>query len=351
MKDSLPLVSILAICYNHEEYVKETLDSILHQTYSNIQLIIIDDCSQDNSVAEINNWIKENKVDCIFIERTENLGLCKNLNEGFEICKGDYYQSIACDDVLELEKIEKQVAFFENQPDNVMVVCSNFSSIDKNGTIISDSYFKDDFIFPKDVFSALLSKYMGYQIIVHSPTVLVRKKVFELVGMYDESLKQEDFYMWLLVSSKFPIGYINEVLAKYRVLDTSLSKQFKFGGPFFYERAKVLAKFYDRQGEQLDAVLKNQVKQVKRIIKEGLLSNDENTIINGLEIYASLKPFYNNSLYSIDKNLFMIYLSYPKIFKKWVKNTNFKFVKNKYQLVYRFGIAPVFKRFFNLKMA
>ena len=90
MKDNFPLVSIVAICYNHEKFVKETLDSILHQTYSNIQLIIIDDCSQDNSVSEIKNWIKMNSVDCVFIERTENSGLCKNLNEGIVVSKGKY---------------------------------------------------------------------------------------------------------------------------------------------------------------------------------------------------------------------------------------------------------------------
>jgi alpha-1,3-rhamnosyltransferase len=351
MKDNFPLVSILAICYNHEKHVKETLDSILHQTYSNIQLIIIDDCSQDNSVNEIESWIKVNSVDCLFIARKENIGLCKNLNEGIELCKGEYYQSIACDDVLELQKIERQVTFFENEPDDVMVICSNFSTIDKSGIVISETYFKEDFIFPKDVFSAVLSKYMGYQIIVHSPTVLVRKKVFDLVGKYDESLKQEDFYMWLLISSKFSIGYINERLAKYRVLDTSLSKQFKFEGSFFYERTKVIAKFYDRKGKKLDAVLKFQLKQVKRIINEGLIVKDKNMIINGLEIYSAMPSVYNNSTYSIDKNLFKIYISYPKVFKKWAKNTNFKFVKNKYQLVYRLGIAPIFKRLFNSKIA
>tara|TARA_R110001583_G_scaffold145875_1_gene297896 strand:- start:19933 stop:20988 length:1056 start_codon:yes stop_codon:yes gene_type:complete len=351
MKDNLPLVSILAICYNHEKYVIETLDSILHQTYSNIQLIIIDDCSHDNSVNEIENWIKLNSVDCLFIARTENLGLCKNLNEGIQLCEGEYYQSIACDDILELQKIEKQVAFFKNEPDDVMVVCSNFSTIDKNGIVISDTYFKEDFMFPKDVFSTLLSKYMGYQIIVHSPTVLLKRNVFDTVGMYDDSLHQEDFYMWLLISSKFSIGYLNEVFAKYRVLDTSLSKQFKFGGPFFYERSKVIAKFYNSQGEQLDAVINFQLKQVKRILNEGIITKNINTIINGLGIYSGMAPFYNKSSFSIDKNLFEIYLAYPKIFKNWEKNTNFKFVKNKYQLVYRLGIAPIFKRLLNLKIA
>lgn len=349
MKVDEPLVSIVAVCYNHEKYLKETLDSILHQTYSNIQLIIIDDCSQDNSVAKIEKWIQDNKVDCQFISRPKNLGLCKNLNEGLVISTGKYYQSIACDDVMEPHKIEKQVTFFEQQKEDVMLICSNFSTIDKNGTVVSEAYFNDNFIFPEEVFSAILSKYMGYQIIIHSPTVLLRRKVFDVVGTYDESLQQEDFYMCLLISSRFSVKFMNEVLAKYRVLDTSLSKQFKFGGTFFYERAKVIAKFYDREGEQLDAVIKFQLKQVKRILNEGLLSNEENTIMNGLEIYTLMKPFYNKTN-SIDKNLFKIYISFPKVFKHWARKTNFKFVKNKYQLFYKLGIAPIFKQLFNFKI-
>ena len=74
-----PLVSIVALCYNHESYLKETLDSILNQTYKNIQLIIIDDCSKDNSISLIKNWIHKNKVECVFIAHKENRGVCKSL--------------------------------------------------------------------------------------------------------------------------------------------------------------------------------------------------------------------------------------------------------------------------------
>jgi len=133
---NFPLVSIIAICYNHEKYVIETLDSILDQTYANIQLIIMDDCSSDNSVQVINDWIKEKKVECIFVPHIENCGLCKTLNEALNYVNGDYYQAISCDDILMPEKITTQLAIFDHYQ-SVAVVTSTVIKIDYNGKYIS----------------------------------------------------------------------------------------------------------------------------------------------------------------------------------------------------------------------
>ena len=69
------LVSVIAVCYNHERYLEETLDSIIAQHCPEMQLIIIDDCSRDNSVAKIKNWIYRTKIDCMFINRFNCINL------------------------------------------------------------------------------------------------------------------------------------------------------------------------------------------------------------------------------------------------------------------------------------
>ena len=95
-----PLVSIIACCYNHEKYVEETLGSIKSQTHGNIELIIIDDFSTDQSVKKISNWIEKNKYSCTFIKNTENLGVVKTLNKALKKCNGKYFSIIACDDIF-----------------------------------------------------------------------------------------------------------------------------------------------------------------------------------------------------------------------------------------------------------
>ena len=137
----LPLVSIVALCYNQERFLEETLDSIKAQTYPNIQLIIMDDCSQDGSVAKIEEWIKKNKVDCKFIAHEKNQGLCRTLNEALEYCDGIYYQAFACDDIMFPDKIERQVREFEKSEEDVMVIFSDGVLIDEYGNFKPDVEF------------------------------------------------------------------------------------------------------------------------------------------------------------------------------------------------------------------
>ena len=93
-----PLVTMLAICYNHSRFVINCLESIRHQTYSNVELIVLDDCSTDNSVALINEWIARHAVDCRFVQHRVNAGVCRTLNEGITLARGKYISMIATDE-------------------------------------------------------------------------------------------------------------------------------------------------------------------------------------------------------------------------------------------------------------
>jgi len=333
-----PLVSIVAVCYNHEAYLLETLNSIINQSYKNIQLIIIDDCSTDNSVDKIEEWIALNNVPCQFISQKVNKGLCTNLNEGLLLCKGEFYQSIACDDVMKSQKIEKQVAFFQKSLSDVMVVCSNFETIDATSNCISKTYFKPDFKFPKDVFTSLLTNSNAYNILVHSPTVLLRRSVFENVGVYNQNLKQEDFYMWLMISRKYSIGFLNEVFVSYRVLSTSLSKQFKFDGPFYFERLDVSSLFLGEDVAINNAVISFQRKQLKKIFKEGIKRKDIVLIKKGFVFFENLLRY--NQKIKMDRSMFQVFLAFPAVFKNWGKLQNFNFEKNKYNVIFTLLKVP-----------
>ena len=120
-----PLVSLLIVSYNHAEWILDTLESYQKQTYDNMQLVIIDDCSTDNTAEIIQKWIIQNSIECTFIVHQTNQGVCKTYNEGVQLCKGKYYSSISGDDILSPTKTEQQVHFFEQQDNSVGMVYSN----------------------------------------------------------------------------------------------------------------------------------------------------------------------------------------------------------------------------------
>src|SRR2546425_9989206 len=128
-----PLVSVIAVCYNHAGFVIECLDSILCQTLTDKQLIIMDDCSQDGSPLLIREWIEQHGILCTFIAHRENRGLCKTLNEALANAEGKYLSLIATDDVWMPEKLERQVELMEQLPTTVGVVYSDAFLIDLNG--------------------------------------------------------------------------------------------------------------------------------------------------------------------------------------------------------------------------
>jgi GT2 family glycosyltransferase len=99
MPDSLPLVSVIATCFNHERYVVESLESIRAQTYPNIQLIVADDASTDGSVELIRDWARETAAVCSFVFHEENQGVCRMRNDALAHARGDYVAGISTDDL------------------------------------------------------------------------------------------------------------------------------------------------------------------------------------------------------------------------------------------------------------
>lgn len=112
-------------CYNHEQFVNQAIDSCLNQTYKNIEIIIADDCSQDQSAKIIEDYRKNNHERIFFLENQVNLGVTPNLNKALLKCKGKYIVFISADDVFSLEKIAIQVAYMEKNMD----VCVSYHDV------------------------------------------------------------------------------------------------------------------------------------------------------------------------------------------------------------------------------
>lgn len=223
MKQAQPLVSVIAVCYNQSRYVLECLESIRTQPYPNIQLIIMDDCSQDDSVAVIQKWIESTGVAATFIAHAQNKGICRTFNEALSHATGEYIAIVAADDVYLPEKISEQVRLLEQLPATVGVVYSDSWQIDEDGNLLPLKFIEAHRKFERppegDIFPLLLEKNF-----VPAMTTLIRRKCYETVGHYDENLCYEDYDLWLRISQRFHFAFSPVISTKYRIVTRSASR-------------------------------------------------------------------------------------------------------------------------------
>ncbi|MDX5436604.1 MAG: glycosyltransferase [Pontibacter sp.] len=212
-----PLVSVICLCYNHARFLAEALDSVLHQTYPNLEVIVVDDSSTDNSVEIIHTFL-EKHPQIRFISTGKNMGNCAAFNLGLEASKGEYLIDFATDDVLLPERVAQQVTAFQKLDKNYGVVYSDADYISESGKHL---YFHSQKYKPApdgDVFAEVLRRYF-----VCPPTMMVRREVFQELGGYDATLAYEDFDFWVRSARKFHYYYLPEVTTKRRVHGRSMS--------------------------------------------------------------------------------------------------------------------------------
>lgn len=223
-----PLVSIICMCYNHEKYVVESLNSVLNQSYKNIQLIITNDSSRDDSDKKIKTWLL-NYPDVIYIKNSINLGNTKTFNKALKPAKGDYIIDLAADDILLEDCIEKQLnAFLNPKFDNVGIVYGNVELISENNT--HNGYYypvnsnKEAIEKPAsgDIYLSMLSQNSK----ICSVSAMIKKTVLDRLNGYDENLEYEDLDLWIRASRYYNFEFIDRILVQKRELENSLGSQF-----------------------------------------------------------------------------------------------------------------------------
>ncbi|CAM3522497.1 b-glycosyltransferase, glycosyltransferase family 2 protein [Flavobacterium saliperosum S13] len=219
---NFPLVSVICLAYNHEAYVVEALESVLNQSYPNIELLIADDCSSDASVTVIENWLQHHPT-ILFFSNKKNLGNTKTFNTVAKHAKGDYIIDLAADDVLLPDCVSRQITAFQNSKyPNLGIVYGNLIQIDEAGSYLNDYYTAEDTPESGNIYKMVI----GRTTKICSVSSMVKKTVFETIGYYDENLAYEDLDLWIRASRVFDFEYIPEILVKKRELPTSLSAHF-----------------------------------------------------------------------------------------------------------------------------
>jgi glycosyltransferase involved in cell wall biosynthesis len=192
--------------YNAERYVSEAINSVLAQTFTDFEFIIIDDGSTDAS-ADIITQYKDQRIR--FIRKPRNEGLVSALNLGIELALGEYIARMDADDIALPERLEKQVAFLDSHPD-VVVLGTKAWRIDPAGKIIESMVSVTRW---EDVHRYLRS---GANRLIHS-SVMMRTEIVRKIGGYREQFRHaEDFDLWLRILEHGKICNLPEKLMLYR---------------------------------------------------------------------------------------------------------------------------------------
>ncbi len=221
-------VTVICSCYNHSSFVEESLKSVLNQTHKNIQLIVVDDFSTDDSVSIIEKFLS-NFPQILFIKNTTNLGLTKSFNHAMQLANGEFFIDLAADDILLPNCVEIQLKTFQKSPfENLAIVYGNTELISEKGTHIS-YYFDVDSqnkTIEKKQSGDLYINIISNKTVICSVSSMVKKSVFDALNGYDENLSYEDYDFWIRASRNHNIEFIDVILVKKRIVSNSLHASF-----------------------------------------------------------------------------------------------------------------------------
>jgi len=217
-------VTVIVITYNSSEFVLETLESIKRQTYRNLELVVSDDCSTDNTVSLVEEWVKKNEARFSrvrIVTSRVNTGIAPNVNRGILAASGEYIKLIAGDDILIETCIEKMVGFCtSNNLEFAYARVTTFTNVKEEASLASSRTLFEklnheifDFTREKQ-YRRILSGFRMY-----APGLFMRKDFITRMGLFNEKYRMMEDYPFLLkvVSEGYKLELLNEVLVKYRV--------------------------------------------------------------------------------------------------------------------------------------
>lgn len=212
----MPKVSVILPVYNGERFVRESIESVLGQTFTDFELIIINDGSTDGT-GEILNSFTDSRI--VLIER-ENRGLIDTLNEGLSFAHGEYVARIDADDVMLPERLAKQVAYLDEHP-KVTVLGGWAEIINETGEVVGS------YKYPPIGRKGLRAYVLKHNPFIH-PTVIFRREAILRLGGYRQYRHIEDYELWTRVLAKYRGANLPEILIKYRVHGESVTSRHRY---------------------------------------------------------------------------------------------------------------------------
>jgi len=209
-------VSVIIPAFNRARYIRQTVDSVLNQTYTNIETIVVDDGATDETREILESYT--GKIKILEHPGRQNRGQSASINLGLDYASGEYVAILDSDDYFEPNKIELQLEYLELHPDIGLIYC-NGTAVDSNGEFLHDIYAPGhrEYNNPENV---LLNCYF-----LLPNNSLVRMSVFKKAGSFDESLRAaQDHDMAIRIAEVTRLAYLDKSLFHYRRHDESISK-------------------------------------------------------------------------------------------------------------------------------
>ncbi len=214
MKNSHPTISVLLPVYNGEDYIQASIESILTQTYTRFELLILDDCSTDSSLSQI-RLFSDPRIRVI--QNNKRMGLAMTLNKGIREAGGIYIARQDQDDISYPKRLEKQMGFFKINP-----ACGLLGAW---AEIIGQDIQKRTFHRHSESTQALHFDLLFDNPFVHSSVIIPTKTIKEVGGYSEDEQRQppEDYELWSRIARKYEINNMNDVLILYRKQKNSMS--------------------------------------------------------------------------------------------------------------------------------
>jgi glycosyltransferase involved in cell wall biosynthesis len=214
-----PRVSFVVSSYNYARYLGQAVESLLAQTFRDLEVIVIDDCSSDGSGEVLDRYAADPRVRVVRHDR--NIGHLRTYNEGLGLARGEFVGLFDADDFcFRPYAVERQVAVLDAHPEAGLVYAAQVY-VDESGTPFrefkpwADDYVRDGFVEFADL------AFRNY--VPHTGT-LIRRSVHERLGLYDLELPHSgDWELWLRVATAYRIGYIADSLFAYRIHRRNMS--------------------------------------------------------------------------------------------------------------------------------
>ena len=275
-----PKVSVLLPVYNAQNFVKEAIESILHQTFHDFELIIINDGSSDNSLNIISTFIDER---ILVVNHELNKGLVFTLNEGLDLAQGKYIVRMDADDFSFPNRLKLQVDFMERNKD-IMVSGGQMIDYDNNWMLSKN---------PKDCNQVKVS--LLFTCVVSHPTVIIRNQILKMENYYyDKSfIHSEDYELWSRVVRKHKISNISDVILKYRAHKNQVSQKFfkaQFDGIRECQKIQLRQLGLNPTKQQLD--LHSSFSQLNFVYNQEYLLEVEQWLLELIN-YNSISRFYD----------------------------------------------------------
>lgn len=238
------LVSFIIISYEHQDFIDDCLQAVLDQTYTNIEILYMDDASKDNSYARAERY-KERLQDkyqrVLYFQNQKNQGVVRNLNKLIPQCRGEYIKILAADDFMLQTGIEHMVECLEQHPEADMVYTNGVYGDGSTRYKRDISCHKMKKIYEQcppsgsNLFVQLYERDF-----ISAPAVMLRRSVYNKIGLYDENIAVEDWDCYIRIALHGEIVYEDTCTVMYRILQTSLSHSVSFQKRILMKKSELL---------------------------------------------------------------------------------------------------------------